>query len=205
MQTECESSISWIVIGYVRAYVNGDRTVWEEAGFTEDEISHLASLTVHDLYEFCATSAHVFNFDLNHGRFSTHRRVRDQHRHANDKQTKLIKLDSPASLLTRLFGLSTTDRAAIRQRLGMPQRGGRPNTLTEDHQAIAWRIWKNTKGIPAADRLLAIGDSGIPLKSAWSTVSIWMDKEALEHEVKLTTKEDRERYERASSRLTTPE
>jgi len=205
MQTERESSISWIVIGYVRAYVNGDRTVWEEAGFTEDEISHLASLTVPDLYEFCATSAHVFNFDLNHGRFSTHRRVRDQHRHANDKQTKLIKLDAPASLLTRLFGLSTTECAAIRQRLGMTLRAGRPKALTEDDQAIVWRIWKDTKGIPAADRLLAIGNSGVPLNSAWQIVSTWMNKEDLEHEVKLSTIRDNDQPANAPKTCPVPE
>lgn len=163
------------VMSALHAYATGQRSEWEEMGFSEDEMRWLSTLTATEVMQFCAACRRMFKWGVNHQAFVIQRKLFEQQRCVGSKQETLIGLDAPVSLLTRVFGLSTTECADLRKKLNIAPKSGRPVTLTEEQQTTVWRIWKDTQGQEVVDRLLAIGSTGVPLNSAWQIVNQWID------------------------------
>lgn len=174
--------ISTAVINALCAYVEGQRSEWEEMGFSEDEMRWLSTLTATEVMQFCAACRRIFKWGgINHQAFVIQRKVFEQQRCVDDKQKTLIGLKAPVTLMTYLFGLESNGCTDLRKKLDLELHvGGRPRSLTEVEQIIVWRAWEATKGQDEVDRILAVGKTVVPLDSAWQLLRQMIDKDEVE-------------------------
>lgn len=185
--------ISTAVMNALYAYVEGQRSEWEEVGFSEDEMRWLSTLTATEVMQFCAACRRMFKWSVNHQAFVIQRKTFEQQRCVDDKQETLIGLGAPVTLMTYLFGLESNGCTDLRKKLDLELHvGGRPRSLTEVEQIIVWRAWEATKGQDEVDRILAVGKTVVPLDSAWQLLRQMIDKDEVEADQEVDKEVDKE-------------
>lgn len=99
----------------------------------------------------------------------------------NEMKDALLQQQASVDVMQHLFGMGPSDCAQRRKQLGLSEslNRGRPENLSDENQRIVWEIWQSTSGIPLHERVLRIGQAGIPIKNAWSTLKSWHEEELL--------------------------
>lgn len=95
------------------------------------------------------------------------RRIKDRRRE-EEMILEFVRLRAPRRLMRDLFGISADDYCYYRRQVGLNGEGaGRPELPDDETQALVWKVWQATKGLPDKERYLRLArDTGVPLNSA---------------------------------------
>ncbi|HFD11590.1 MAG TPA: DUF2857 family protein [Crenotrichaceae bacterium] len=87
---------------------------------------------------------------------------------------QLLKAGASYPVLNRLYGLTSSDVAILRQQLGIPHNQGRPASLSDAQQDQVYRLWQVSQQPTIADQLLHLHQhTAIPIRSLWPYLNEW--------------------------------
>lgn len=174
----------------IRLYRRGHTKELEEIGFTVSMLDKFSKMTEYQILVFCEQPSPFIEYHVN-DRAMTIAMKRCSEILAEDEiKDALLQQQASVDVMQHLFGMGPADCAQRRKQLGLSESvsRGRPVNLSDEHQRFAWEIWQSTVGLHLHERVLRIGNAGIPIKNAWSMLKSWHENELFGDAVKPSTK-----------------
>ena len=174
-----QSELMRVVIAHaLHLQRQGRATELDEMGLTDEDVEFFAQLTEMELALFCGARAHCLHIAVDRRCLTLQRHQFERRREEERLQDELLRCRASLPAMHFLFGMNAEEYARRRRVLGLAATGnGRPPALSDEDQARAWHIWRAAGGRSDALRLLAVGEAGIPLNSAWPLIQQWYEAE----------------------------
>lgn len=164
-----------VMLYAIQALSEGDFKAIKDLDFTIDEIRQISQLPVKAIQHLARMSGHFLDIKTDHSCFNKIM-AHLHHELADDAlQDDLLRSEAPITMMSTLFGMSTTEYLQRQKLLGIPSRGaGRPSLPNEETQVAIWESWIKTEGLPLPQRYLTVGkETEQPLRALWSLIQSW--------------------------------
>lgn len=171
-----DSLLAYHVLLYaIQALSEGDLKAIKDLDFTIDEIRQLSQLPVKAIKHLARMSSHFLEIKTDHSCFNKIMIHLHQELASDALQDELLRLEAPITMMSTLFGMSTTEYLQRQKLLGIPGRGaGRPALPSDDEQIAIWESWVKTEGMSLPERYQQVGqETGQPLRALWSLIQSW--------------------------------
>ena len=139
----------------------------------DDEIIELIhSLKLFDFEILSHSKIEFFKFDFDAAKFkraieTCREAVREQ-----DMIIEYIKLGASAPMMRALFGHNATEVGALREKLGLSEKGGRPAVPTVSEQLDIANKWSASYKMDEREHYLYVAKAtGLPLRMIWNEIN----------------------------------
>jgi hypothetical protein len=166
-----------LLILITRMAAQGDYPAMRQLGIRYDQVDKLQSLSTQEIQQMAMVSkARFVSIQVDPDALDTaialgHKRVA-QH----NLIIAMLKAGASKTMMTQLFGMTSTQTTDLRRFIALPKSDGRPAIPNEQQQASLWQAWQQLchDEIDITGQLLDLHEkTGLRINAIWPLMQAW--------------------------------